>query len=229
MSGTVWDPGAMAWLREVRDRWRALGVLGLLEEAVAAVWEHNVARHDPAVAGDTALTLGLTSSENLRIRLLAVAGEWAGRGVRIGAPRNSLVVEHEHVALHAMKAPPGHGAAPVFGALRWDGTIRAAAAAENGAGYVPVGGQLALDGVPAPRDPPEAAPGLRHVVLVWTGTPSTVTTTGWLAVPWEGAHGGDPPAAAWLAALPVWAHGPADVPAPPSVPAVSIPFDRVSP
>jgi hypothetical protein len=225
----MWDPGATAWLREVRDRWRALGVLGLLEDAVAAVWEHNVARHDPAVAGDTALTLGLTSSENLRTRLLAVAPEWAGRGVRIGAPRNSLVVEHEHVALHAMKAPPGHGPAPNFAALRWDGALRVAAAAENGTGYVPVGGQLALDGLPVPRRAPEASAGLRHVVLVWTGDRDTVTTSGWLAVPWEGALGADPPAAAWLAALPVWSHGPPDVPHPPDVPAVSIPFGLLSP
>ncbi|WP_433799232.1 hypothetical protein [Actinomycetospora sp. CA-084318] len=228
MSGT-WDPGAMAWLREVRDRWRALGVLGLLEDAVAAVWERNVARHDPGVAGDTALALGLTSSENLRSRLLAVAPGWADREVRIGAPRNSLVVRHEQVVLHVMKAPPEHAPTPAFGALRWEGVIRTAAAVDNGAGYVPVGGQLSLDGLPAPRVSPEAAPGLRHVVLVWTGTPSTVTTTGWLAVPWEGALGGDPPGGAWLAALPVWAHGPADVPAPPPVPAVSIPFDRVRP
>lgn len=225
----MWDPGAMAWLREVRDRWRALGVLGLLEDAVAAVWERNVARHDPGVAGDTALTLGITSSENLRTRLLAVAPDWSGRGVHVAAPRNSLVVEHEHVALHVMKAPPGHGPTPAFGALRWDGAIRGAAAAENGAGYVPVGGQLTLDGLPAPRRAAEGTVGLCHVVLVWTGRPSTVTTTGWLAVPWEGALGADPPGAAWLAALPVWSHGPADVPHPPDVPAVSIPFGLLSP
>lgn len=228
MDGT-WDPGATAWLREVRDRWRALGALGLLEDAVAAVWERNVARHDPGVAGDTALTLGITSSENLRSRLLAAAPEWEGRGVRITAPRNSLVVAHEQVALHTMKAPPGHGPKPTFGALRWDGALRVAAAAENGAGYVPVGAQLALDGLPAPRAAPEAPTGLRHVVLVWTGDPGTVTTSGWLAVPWEGALGADPPSAAWLAALPVWVHGPEDVPRPPDVPAVSFPFGLVSP
>jgi hypothetical protein len=228
----MWDPGAMAWLREVRDRWRALGVLGLLEDAVATVWERNVARHDPTVAGDTALTLGLTSSENLRTRLLAVAPEWADRAVRIGAPRNSLVVRHEQVALHVMKAPPAHAPTPDFGVLRWEGAIREAAAADNGAGYVPVGGQLALDGLPAPRVSSEATSGLAHVVLVWTGSASTVTTTGWLAVPWEGALAGDhaaPPGAAWLAALPLWSHGPAEVPRPAEVPAVSIPFGLLSP
>ncbi|MDL5156296.1 hypothetical protein [Actinomycetospora termitidis] len=223
MSGT-WDAGAVAWLREMRDRWRAVGVLGLLEDAVAAVWERNVARHDPRVAGDTALTLGLTSSENLRSRLLAAAPEWAERDVRIAAPWNSLVLSHREVALHLMKAPPAHDPQPDWAVLRWPGEVRGAAAAANGAGYVPLGGQLTFDGVPAPRRPHEQPAGLRHAVLVWTGDPVTATTSGWLAVPWEGAGGADPPERFWLAVTPVWRHGPDDVPAPPRVPAVSIPF-----
>ncbi|MEJ2867877.1 hypothetical protein WCD74_08885 [Actinomycetospora sp. OC33-EN08] len=219
------DAGAVAWLREMRDRWRAVGVLGLLEDAVAAVWERNVARHDPRVAGDTALTLGLTSSENLRSRLLAVAPEWAEREVRIAAPWNSLVLAHEGVTLHLMKAPPQHGPAPDWAVLRWQGEVRAAAAEQNGAGYVPAGGQLTLDGLPAPRHPLDEPAGLRHVVLVWTGDPATATTAGWLAVPWE--DGAEPPGRAWLAATPVWSHGPDDVPAPAPVPAVSIPFSAL--
>ncbi|NMO89934.1 hypothetical protein [Actinomycetospora sp. TBRC 11914] len=228
-----WDPGALAWLREVRDRWRALGVLGLLEDTVAAVWERNVSRHDPEVAGDTPVTLGITSSENLRTVLLRAAPEWEPRGVLIGAPWNSLAVAHEAVVLHLMKAPDRAGSRPDFATLRWVGEVRGAAATVNGLVYAPARddrtGQLWFDGfgVPPPTRPVPPADGhvgLRHVVLVWTGAAATSTTAGWLAVPWE--HDAGP---TWLAALPLWAHGPDEVPAPRRVPAVSLSFDRVAP
>ena len=216
------------WLRGVADRWAAVGVLGLLEDAVAAVWERNVARHDPEVAGDTAVTLGITSSENLRTVLLRAAPEWEPRGVLVGAPWNSLAVAYDGVVLHLMKAPDGSGSRPDFATLRWVGEVRGAAAADNGLVYAPApddrAGQLWFDGFGAP--PPaadDARVGLRHVVLVWTGDVSTATTTGWLAVPWE--HDTGP---MWLAAVPVWAHGPDDVPAPRRVPAVSISFEDVT-
>ncbi|MFC5066090.1 hypothetical protein [Actinomycetospora atypica] len=223
------DAGASAWVDEVRERWRALGVLALLEDAVAAVWERNVARHDPGVAGDTAMTLGITSSENLRSRLLAAAGEWVDRGVAIRAPWNSLTLTHEQVVLHLMKAPPRAGSSPDFATLRWEGELRTAAAVENGWGYAPEGGQLAFEGLPAPRRAPDDEAGLRHVVLVWTGDPATAVTTGRLAVPWQPPAEGPDDEGRWLAVLPVWSHGPGDVPAPPRVPAVSIPFGAVSP
>ena len=235
MSGTggSGDPGASAWVYEVRERWRALGVLALLEDAVARVWERNVARHDPGVAGDTAMTLGITSSENLRSRLLGVAGEWAERGVRIRVPWNSLTLTHEQVELHLMKAPPRAGSSPDFATLRWEGEMRTAAAVANGSGYAPAGGQLAFDGLPAPRHPPDDPgeddeAGLRHVVLVWTGDPVTATTTGRLAVPWQPPAAGPDDDGRWLAVLPVWSHGPHDVPAPPRVRAVSIGFGPAS-
>ena len=225
-----WDPGALTWLREVRDRWRALGVLELLEETVATVWERNVARHDPAVAGDTPMTLGITSSENLRIVLLRAAPEWEPRGVLIGAPWNSLAVAHDAVVLHLMKAPDAAGSRPDFSTLRWVGEVRSAAATVNGLVYAPSRddrtGQLWFDGfgLPPPVEPADGHVGLRHVVLVWTGCAATSTTAGWLAVPWE--HDAGP---TWLAALPVWAHGPDAVPAPRRVPVVSVSFDRITP
>jgi hypothetical protein len=213
----------------VADRWAAAGVLGLLEDAVAAVWERNVARHDPDVAGDTAVTLGITSSENLRTVLMRAAPEWEPRGVLVGAPCNSLAVAYDGVVLHLMKAPDGSGSRPDFATLRWVGEVRGAAATANGLVYAPVrddrAGQLWFDGfgVPPPLAPDDGQVGLRHVVLVWTGDPVTSTTTGWLAVPWE--HDTGP---TWLAAVPVWAHGPDDVPAPRRVPAVSISFEDVT-
>jgi hypothetical protein len=225
------DGPALAWLRGVRERWSAVGVLGLLEDTVAQVWERNVARHDPDVAGDTPVTLGITSSENLRVVLLRAAPEWEPRGVLIAAPWNSLAVAHEAVVLHLMKAPDGSGSRPDFTTLRWVGEVRGAAATDNGLVYAPAPddrtGQLWFDGLGVP--PPEAPEpaddgrvGLRHVVLVWTGDPGSATTAGWLAVPWE--HDTGP---TWLAALPVWVHGPDEVPSPRRVPAVSISFDAV--
>ncbi len=230
----MWDGGdarALAWLRGVRERWAAVGVLGLLEDAVAGVWERNVARYDPEVAGDTPVTLGITSSENLRTVLLRAAPEWEPRGVLVGAPWNSLAVAHDGVVLHLMKAPDGAGGRPDFATLRWVGEVRGAAATANGLVYVPARddrtGQLWFDGfgVPARTPPPEpedAHVGLRHVVLVWTGDAATSTTSGWLAVPWD--HDAGP---TWLAALPVWAHGPDDVPAPRAVRAISVSFGDV--
>ncbi|HEY2222992.1 hypothetical protein [Actinomycetospora sp.] len=235
MSGT-WDGGdgggdgpALAWLRGVRDRWSAVGVLALLEDAVAQVWERNVARHDPEVAGDTPVTLGITSSENLRTVLLRAAPQWEPRGVLVGAPWNSVAVAHDGVVLHLMKAPDGSGSRPDFATLRWVGEIRGAAAVANGLDYVPSPddrtGQLWFDGfgLPPRESPEDARVGLRHVVLVWTGDPASATTAGWLAVPWE--HHTGP---TWLAALPVWVHGPDEVPAPRRVPAISISFDQVA-
>ena len=223
------DARALAWLRGVADRWAAVGVLGLLEDAVAAVWERNVERHDPEVAGDTPVTLGITSSENLRTVLLRAAPEWEPRGVLVGAPWNSLAVAYDGVVLHLMKAPDGSGGRPDFATLRWVGEVRGSAATDNGLVYAPAPddrtGQLWFDGfgVPPPPEPDDGHVGLRHVVLVWTGDQATSTTTGWLAVPWE--HDTGP---TWLAAVPIWAHGPDDVPAPRRVPAVSISFEDVT-
>jgi hypothetical protein len=227
-TGQGGDAQALAWLHGVADRWAAVGVLGLLEAAVAAVWERNVARHDPEVAGDTPVTLGITSSENLRTVLLRAAPEWEPRGVLVGAPWNSLAVAHDGVVLHLMKAPDGSGGRPDFATLRWVGEVRESAATDNGLVYAPAPddrtGQLWFDGfgVPPP-DPDDGHVGLRHVVLVWTGDQATSTTTGWLAVPWE--HDTGPTG---LAAVPIWAHGPDDVPAPRRVHAVSISFEDVT-
>jgi len=142
-----------------------VGVLGLLEDAVAAVWERNVARHDPEVAGDTAVTLGITSSENLRTLLLRAAPEWEPRGVLLAAPCNSLAVAYGGVVLHLMKAPDGSGSRPDFATLRWVGEVRGAAATANGLVYAPApddrAGQLWFDGLGVPP-PPAPAPNKRR-------------------------------------------------------------------
>lgn len=228
--GGGWDGPALAWLRGVRERWGAVGVLGLLEDAVAQVWERNLARHDPEVAGDTPVTLGITSSENLRTLLLRAGPQWEPHGVLIGAPWNSVALAHDGVVLHLMKAPEGAGSRPDFSTLRWVGEVREAAASANGLVYEPSAddrtGQLWFDGFglpPRQRGAEGGSAGLCHVVLVWSGDTVSATTSGWLAVPWD--HDTRP---RWLAALPVWVHGPDEVPTPRRIPAVSISFDDVS-
>jgi len=219
-----WDPRVAAWLDDELERMRVLGVAALLEDTVAQVWERNVDRHDPAVAGDTATSLGITSAENLRTLLLRADPV---PGVEISAPRNSVVLTVAEVDVHLMKAPdPGLGVdaelAPDWSSTRWAAAseVRQAAALENAQRYEPAAaeqwGQTFLEGLgPATPEPHR----LRHLVLVWAGHPVTSATSGWLAVP----HAGPRP---WLAARAVWAHGPGEVPRPPEPPVVALPMAR---
>ena len=201
----------------------------LLETTVAAVWERNLERFDPGVAGDTATSLGITAAENLRELLIREwsSGRTAG-GVEVSAPRQSLVVRAGGVDIHVMKAPdPGLGVdavvAPQWGATRWVAAsdVRRGAALENARRYEPAAadqrGQAILPGLgPATSDPAR----LRHLVLVWAGHPVSAVTSAWLAVPFDAA---DRP---WLAARPLWSHGPREVPRPLDPPVVALPFAR---
>lgn len=222
-----WDGPVAAWLAERHDRLRALGVVALLETTVAAVWERNVDRHDPLVAGDTATSLGITSAENLRTLLRRAD---PGAGVEVAAPRNSVVVTADGVHVHLMKAPdPGGGPdaplAPDWTSTHWAGEseVRRVAAAQNAAAYEPAPGdqwgQTLLPGLgPATPEPSR----LRHLVLVWTGHPVTAVTAGWLAVPYA-----DPPERRpWLAVVAAWVHGPGEVPRPRLPPVVALPRAR---
>src|SRR3954447_23014290 len=72
-----WDARVSEWLDDVVARLRAVGLADLLERTVAHVWEGNVDRYDPAVAGDTATSLGLTRALRRSAGQRAVA---RGRG-----------------------------------------------------------------------------------------------------------------------------------------------------
>ena len=219
----------LAWLDERCARLRDLGVAALLESTVAGVWERNVERFDPRVAGDTATSLGITSVENLRTLLLRERSPaWEARGVRISAPRHSVVVHADGVDVQLMKAPdPGLGVdavtVPDWGSTRWAAAseLRWSAASENahryGAAATEPWGQFALPGLgPAPGDPAR----LRHLVLVWAGHPVSAVTSAWLAVPL------DSDSRPWLAARALWSHGPEEVPRPPDPPVVALPSAR---
>ena len=219
-----WDPAVVAWLAGRLEALRALGAVALLERTVAAVWERNVERYDPSVAGDTPTSLGLTSAENLRTLLRRAD---AGPGVTVSAPRNSVVLAAAGVEVHLMKAPdPGAEIdaelTPDWASTRWAAAseVRQAAAEENARHYEPAPahqwGQTVLPGLgPATPEPGR----LRHLVLVWAGHPVTAETSGWLAVP----HAGPRP---WLAATTLWRHGPGEVPRPVPPPVVALPLAR---
>ena len=222
-----WDRRVADWLDALLARLRALGAVDLLETTVATVWERNVDRHDPLVAGDTATSLGITSAENLRSLLQRAA---PGPGVTVSAPRNSVVLSAEGVHVHLMKAPdaglgPDADTRPDWTSTRWaaESEVRRTAAAENAASYEPAApdqwGQTFLPGLGTATPEPSR---LRHLVLVWAGHPITAATSGWLAVP----HVGPRP---WLAATAVWAHGPDEVPRPPEPPVVALPMARPPP
>jgi hypothetical protein len=202
-----WDAQVMAWLDDVLAALRATGLADLVERTVAAVWERDVDRHDPVVAGDTATTLGITASENIRTLLLREDRDaWAARGVAITSVQQALVLRTGGLRLLLMKADPGGTG------TRWDAEsdVRRLAAEDNAARYEPPvehqTGQTWWRFGEADGDPAR----LRHLVLLWSGDPVTATTVGRLGVPYAGPPGSPP----WLAVATVWHHGPADVPHP---------------
>lgn len=228
-----WDARVAHWLDGVVATLRAVGLADLMERTIAHVWERNVDRYDPTVAGDTATSLGITASENIRTLLLREPFDtWAARGVLITSVQQALVMRIGELRVLVMKAAdrrldPRGPAELDWGTTRWDtaSDVRRLAAADNAARYEPrVEHQVGqtwwlLPGVSADDDPV----GLRHVVLVWTGDPVTATTSGWLGVPYAGPPGSAP----WLAVAEVWHHGPGDVPRP-AEPLVAVPRARTA-
>lgn len=229
-----WDTRATAWLDDVLARLRAVGVADLCERVVAQVWERNVDRYDPDVAGDTPTSLGITAAENIRTLLLREdPASWRPRGVVLRTAQHALTVHAADVALQVMKAAdrrvdphPDHPLELDWEGTRWEGEsdVRRAAAIENARRYEPRAadqwGQTWLTGL-VPADGSgrtDDTTGLRHVFLVWAGDPVTAATTGWLGVPYAGV-------VPWLAAREMWRHGPDEVPHPPE-PTVAVPRAR---
>ncbi len=221
-----WDAQVTAWLDEVLVGLRATGLVELVERTVAGVWERNVDRHDPVVAGDTATSLGITASENVRTLLLREDRDtWAARGVAITSEQQALVLRAAGLRVLLMKADAG---VPAWSGTRWEAEsdVRRLAAEDNAARYEPPPehqtGQFWWPGLApgAGEDPAR----LRHLVLVWSGDPVSATTTGRLGVPYAGPPGSAP----WLALATLWKHGPDDVPRPPE-PVIAVPRARRPP
>jgi hypothetical protein len=214
------------WLEDAVARLRAAGLVGLVERTVARVWETNVDRFDPVVAGDTATSLGITAAENIRSLLLREdADAWRARGVSLVSVQNALVIHADGLRVLIMKA-----AGAAWEETRWDlaSEVRWKAAADNAARYEPdvahQTGQTWWPGMVAGSVPGDDPDELRHLVLAWIGDPVTATTSGWLGVPYAGPPGSSP----WLAITPVWRHGPDDVPRPPE-PVIAVPGPRTPP
>jgi hypothetical protein len=232
-----WDTRAAAWLDDVLAQLRALGVADLCERVVAQVWERNVDRYDPVVAGDTATSLGITAAENIRTLLLREDPEvWRPRGVALRAAQHSLTIDAADVHLQVMKAAdrrldpdPDQPLELEWSGTRWDAAsdVRRGAAVDNARRYEPrvhdQWGQTWMTGLVGDHDarPSDDPARLRHVVLVWAGDPTSAATTGWLGVPYAGAPGTSP----WLATREMWHHGPDDVPHPPE-PIIAVPRAR---
>jgi hypothetical protein len=231
-----WDAQVTDWLDGVLAALRASGLADLVERTVADVWERNVDRFDPAVAGDTATSLGITASENIRSLLLRVDHEqWAARGVVVTSVQQALVLRLGVRRVLLMKVADrrlgrggeedgedGERGEHDWRAIRWDAAsdVRRLAAEDNAARYEPCVedqiGQTWWPGlVPGAADDPER---LRHLVLVWAGDPVGATTAGWLGVPYAGPPG----TPSWLSIAPVWHHGLDEVPRP-REPIVAVP------
>jgi hypothetical protein len=201
---TVWDQPAVDRLEVIAADLQAVGVLDLFERLVARTWRYNCQRYEPAEAGDTPRSLGVTASENLRVQVLrevmAPTSAWAERGVVATAPENSLLVQACGVNLRQMKAPASPSRFPAWQEFTWsrESETRLSSAEANtrtyGAEGVPPG-QEVLPGILPSGDP--AA--LRHVLLVWSGDVETGRTAAWLGLPVLGDY-------PWLAVRRLWWH-----------------------
>ena len=118
-----WDMGAAGRLDQIIDVLASAGVLGMLREEIAAVWSHNIDRHDPGWAGDTALSLGILSAENINSRVLRRClprSPLATAGVNVSLPDQSLLIQAGGIEMHVMKVPGVQAGAPDWhGDFRW--------------------------------------------------------------------------------------------------------------
>ena len=155
-----WDTQVTDWLDDVLAAVRATGLADLVEATVAGVWERNVDRYDPVVAGDTATSLGITASENIRTLLLRTgADEWAARGVVVTSVQQALVLRVGVRRVLLMKVAdrrldPGEADGHDWSGIRWDAAsdVRRLAAEDNAARYEPaVADQTGRSVVARPR------------------------------------------------------------------------------
>lgn len=201
---TVWDRAAARRLEEITAELAETGVLALFERLVAETWRYNCQRYEPAEAGDTPRSLGVTASENLRVRVLREINDltsgWAERGVLATSPDNALRVHARGVDVRQMKAPGSEVRLPRWEEFNWtsESESRFSSAEANTRAYgIPPApaGQEVIPGLLPPGDPSV----LRHVLLVWSGEIETGYTAGWLGLPVIGEH-------PWLAVQELWWH-----------------------
>jgi hypothetical protein len=171
---------------------RAAGLDICVSELVRRVWRNDIDRHEPDELGDTAMSLGVQASVNLRIlaeRSFKEDPAWAIDGLTVASPQLSLQLGFRGSRIRFMKTPPGHGRIPQWSTFEWSehsGRGRLDMAEANSlavGGYTPAPGQLHFhlsDSAPRPSGP-------KDFLLVWSGDPENALTAGWLTVPSRGA------------------------------------------
>jgi hypothetical protein len=197
-----WDVTALALLHDCRQELEERDVVPWLRNSTRAMWRPNAERYEPAHLFDTPRGVAGLAWENLRERMLAdyraAESRWRGRGVRLTAPRGSLLIQAGDLAVHVIKAPGVRLREPEWVDFVWDtGATRHAAAARNpdfdALPPPPMEGQLAFDfEIPWSG----VCPVWREVFFVWAGD-ATGLTAGWLGLP----HLGRP---RWSAATLLW-------------------------
>ncbi len=195
----------MARLEVMAAELTGVGVVGLFERLIADVWRVNCQRYEPSEIGDTPRSLGVTASENLRVRLLREVGgtssEWRARGVKAGAPDNSLLLAACGYEVRQMKAPQTDTRIPGWSSFDWasESDARYRCAEANSAVYRSEGFGVGGQGILPILAPVSVAGTLTNALVVWSGRIETGETAGWLGLPILG----DEP---WLAVKRLWWH-----------------------
>ncbi|GAB3995609.1 hypothetical protein [Nocardioides marmoraquaticus] len=173
------------------------GLTELLRALLQDVWSDNLGRFEPDELGDTAKSLGIQCSENIRERAkrrfhgdAGVASEdrWEVPGLVVSTPRDTLMMQLAYLRIAVMKVPMQHGRSPRWDRFRdweYESQVRNDFALENSralSGYTtPPDGQLEFD---LGRRP--ARGHLRNFMVLWAGERDLPLTSGWLAVPTAG-------------------------------------------
>ncbi|MDN5748980.1 MAG: hypothetical protein L0H64_10775 [Pseudonocardia sp.] len=201
---TEYDAQVAEWAEAKVVELRVLGVAQLLRQTVGRTWRRNADGYDPN-AGDTARSLGVTQSENLRELMLREYHDhqelWRTRGVTVSAPEQSLLVNAAGLALHPMKARTNTEQDPQWDAMRWSerSLVRRTAARENRAGYVPAFA-TPFPGMETMGQNPDV---LGHTMVVYRGDLATGRTAGWFAVP-SADEAGQESNHPWMAVTALW-------------------------
>lgn len=213
------DEVAEARLANLVSDVRAAKLDVCLSDLVRRVWRKDVDRYEPEELGDTAMSLGIQASVNLRVlaeRSFEHDPDWAIEGLTVTSPQLSLQLGFQGSRIRFMKASPTHGRIPDWSRFAWSdqsgrGRLEMADAnslAVGGHSHAP--GQLQLDlSAPAPRS---LEP--RDFLLVWSGEPHNALTAGWLTLPASGAFPFLATAALWWDDQPDQGLGDASRPAP---------------
>lgn len=199
----------MAWLTDRAEVLHELGVVDFVREIASTAWVRNINDRHDEVLGDTARSLGVTQSENVRVLAVRKYRDdrecWAARGVEVSDPQQSLLITAAGLSIHPTKAPVNRQQEPSWTGWRWsdDSNVRLDAARVNRASYKPnlSGGRQQTLGLEQKflGDPSALA----HLAMVYVGDQQTGRTAGWVAVP-SAEKEGQETRERWMAAVRLW-------------------------